>query len=129
MKWVGLFSDEPISEKAETIIDVLGETLQEKLAYKAGEKDMIVLRHDFVANSAEGKELRITSTLVDFGIPYGDSSMARTVSLPAAIATRLILEGRMDAVGVKVPVEPAIYNPVLDELEELGIVCEENWEA
>ncbi len=129
MKWVGLFGDEPVSENAKSIIDVLGETLQDKLAYQPGERDMIVLRHDFVANTADGKEQRITSTLVDFGIPNGDSSMARTVSLPAAIATRLILEGKMDTVGVKVPVEPAIYNPVLDELEELDIVCEENWDA
>jgi hypothetical protein len=47
--------------------------------------------------------------------------MARTVGLPAAIATRMILEGRIPLTGVQVPVVPEIYEPVLAELERLGI--------
>ncbi|MCK4445704.1 MAG: saccharopine dehydrogenase, partial [Candidatus Marinimicrobia bacterium] len=71
------------------------------------------------------KKKRITSTLIDFGIPGGDSSMARTVSLPAAIATKVILKGKIDVTGVHAPVLPEIYNPVLDELETMNIVCKE----
>ena len=127
LKWAGLFSDLPVSAGADTILDVLGDVLQVKLAYKPRERDMIVLVHEFVAVTAEGKEQRITSTLLDFGIPGGDSAMARTVSLPAAIATRLMLEGKIDATGVRVPVTPEIYNPVLDELEKLGVICKEVW--
>ena len=56
---------------------------------------------------------------------YGDSSMSRTVSLPAAIAARLILEGKIPQRGVLRPVHPEIYNPVLDELANLNIVCAE----
>jgi saccharopine dehydrogenase-like NADP-dependent oxidoreductase len=59
--------------------------------------------------------------MVDFGIPGGDSSMARTVSLPLAIATRLIAEGRITMKGVQTPVHAEIYEPVLDELETLNI--------
>ena len=127
IKWAGLLSDEPVPAAAGTILDVLGDVLQVKLAYAEGERDMIVLVHEFVSQTAEGKEQRITSTLVDFGVPGGDSAMSRTVSLPAAIATRLILEGKIDASGVRVPVDPKIYNPVLDELENLGIECKEVW--
>ena len=47
--------------------------------------------------------------------------MARTVSLPAAIAARLIMEGKLDTPGVQIPVYPEIYTPVMTELEELGI--------
>jgi hypothetical protein len=47
------------------------------------------------------------------------------VSLPAAIGARLILEGRIHKTGVHIPVKPEIYNPVLDELERLGIKCVE----
>jgi Flp pilus assembly protein TadD len=64
-------------------------------------------------------------TLVDFGVRYGESSMSRTVSLPAAIAAKLILEDRIDRRGVLRPVHPEIYNPVLDELANLNIVCTE----
>jgi len=51
--------------------------------------------------------------------------MARTVSLPAAIATRLILQGKITVTGVHAPVLPDIYNPVLDELETMNIICKE----
>ena len=72
-----------------------------------------------------GRTERITSTLVDFGIRDGDCAMARTVSLPAAIAARLILEGKITQRGVLRPVHPEIYDPVLDELATLGIECKE----
>lgn len=55
------------------------------------------------------------------GITGGDSAMSRTVSLPVAIATRLILEGKIKLRGSVLPIYPEIYNPVLEELEEFGI--------
>ncbi len=126
MEWVGLFSDRAIPE-AETVLDVIGELLMEKLAYGAGERDMIVLLHQFVATLEDGREQEITSTLVDYGMPNGDSAMARTVSLPAAIAARLVLEGEIQVTGVRIPVMPEVYNPVLDELSRLGIECKESF--
>jgi saccharopine dehydrogenase-like NADP-dependent oxidoreductase len=62
---------------------------------------------------------------VAVGQRWGDSAMARTVSLPAAIATRLVLEGAIEAVGVQIPNLPEIYAPVLDELAEKGVALEE----
>ena len=72
---------------------------------------------------------RISSTLVDYGIPGGETAMARTVGLPAAIGTRMILEGEITLTGVHVPVLPEIYEPVLDELEQLDIACVEKTET
>ncbi len=45
-----------------------------------------------------------------------------------AIATRLILDGDMAQRGVIAPIQPAVYNPILDELERLDIRCEERTE-
>jgi hypothetical protein len=91
---------------------------------------MIVLHHDFLAEfPRDNKKEKITSTLIDFGIHGGDSSMARTVSLPAAIASKLILEGQIKETGVHIPVVPTIYEPVLDELETMDIVCKEKSSA
>ena len=45
--------------------------------------------------------------------------------IPAAIAARFILEGKIGGSGVKIPVEPEIYEPIMDELEKLGIRCVE----
>lgn len=125
MKWLGLFSDEAIPVKKGGYIDVMTHRMLEKMSYKKGERDMIVLHHEFLGEFPDGKKERITSTLVDCGIPNGDSAMSRTVGLPAAVASRFLLEGRIKATGVHIPVTPEIYEPVLEELERLGIRCEE----
>ena len=120
LEWLGLFSDEIVPE-ADNRLDILSERMQKKLFFKEGEKDMLILRHRFqVKNKDKSKDL-ITSTLIDFGIPGGDSSMARTVSLPMAIATRLVAEDTIALRGVQTPVHREIYEPVLRELETLGI--------
>ncbi|RKY60791.1 MAG: saccharopine dehydrogenase [Candidatus Neomarinimicrobiota bacterium] len=123
LEWLGLFSDDPLPDET-TYLDIMTVRFLEKMPYREGERDMIVLYHDFLAEWPD-KQKRITSTLVDFGIPHGDSSMARTVSLPAAIATRLILQNKINLTGVHAPVLPEIYNPVLDELETMNIICKE----
>ena len=101
----------------------------ERLAFKPGERDLIVLYHDFLAHYPDGRKEHITSKMIDFGIKDGDSSMSRTVSLPAAIGVHMILEGKITATGVLRPVTPDIYNPVLDELAALNIECKESTEA
>jgi len=68
-----------------------------------------------------GRRVRHTSTLIDYGIPGGDTSIARTTGLPPAIGARLILEGKVSATGVLAPVLPEIYEPCLKALEEEGI--------
>ncbi len=99
----------------------------DKMQYASGERDMLILQHQFEAAMPAGNE-RIVSTMVDFGIPHGDTSMARTVGLPAAIAVKLILHGQIALTGVQVPVVPEIYAPVLEELEALGIRFMETFE-
>jgi saccharopine dehydrogenase-like NADP-dependent oxidoreductase len=124
--WLGLFSDEPVGLEKGSNIDILVNRLQQKMWYQDGERDMIVLKHEFLAEyPKEKRKEKIESTLIDFGIPNGDSAMSRTVSLPAAIAAKLILTGKIKAQGVQTPVSPEIYKPVLAELETLNIVCKE----
>ncbi len=127
-EWLGLLSDESIPVSKGSALDILGARMLEKLQYEEGERDMIILQHQFVASYPDGKKEKITSTLIDYGIPNGDSSMARTVGLPAAIATRLVLEGKIEMIGVHIPVIPEIYIPILQELKEMDIVFTEKRE-
>ena len=130
LEWLGLFGDETIPAGPYNALDIFAARLLEKLPYAPGERDMIVLHHNFMAEyPSEDRREKITSTLIDFGIPEGDSSMSRTVSLPAAIGTKLILTGRIAEKGVHIPVMPVIYEPILEELEALGIECKEKKEA
>lgn len=123
-KWLGLFSDEKIPMQKGTALDLLAQALESKLKYAPGERDMLVMQHEFMAQYPDRTE-KITSTLVDFGIPNGDTSMSRTVGLPAAVAVRLILEGKISLKGVQIPVKKEIYQPVLAELKTLGVELKE----
>jgi len=125
-EWLGLFSSDKLPVEKGGAIDVLTATMLDKMSYEKGERDMLVLYHNFIAEYKDGKKEEITSTMIDYGIPNGDSSMSRTVSLPVAIGVRMILEGKFTKPGVWVPVIPELYNPILDELETLDIKCIEN---
>lgn len=127
MEWLGLFSEEKIPIDAGGNIDVLVHLMIDKLAYKEGEKDMVILR-DEVVSEKEGKKEIFTSKLIDYGTIGDDTAIARTVSLPAACAVHLILEGKINERGVYIPTSPDIYRPVLSELENVGIKMEEKRE-
>jgi saccharopine dehydrogenase-like NADP-dependent oxidoreductase len=124
LEWLGLFSQEDIPQEVDTRLDALCHLFVEKMQYAPGERDMILMHHEFIIQYPDRKE-KVTSILADYGIPNGDSSMSRTVALPVAIASRMILEGKIDIKGVHRPILPEIYNPILDELESLGIQFEE----
>jgi saccharopine dehydrogenase (NADP+, L-glutamate forming) len=124
LEWLGVLGNTLLPFEKGSPLDAMSHIMNEKMPYKPGERDMIILHHEFEAEYRNRKEA-ITSTLIDYGIPDGDSSMARTVSLPAAIGARLILEGKIKTTGVHIPVSPDIYNPVLDELARLDIECKE----
>lgn len=127
LEWLGLLSDEPLPDDRNNPLDYLNVLTLKKMSLKPEERDMVVMHHEFVAEYPSKKEY-ITSTLVDYGIPNGDSSVSRTVALPAAIAVKMILEGKINITGVYIPVIPEIYNPILDELEEMNIIFKERTE-
>ena len=120
LEWLGLYNETPLPAPAASTLDNLTVLMMDRLSYAPGERDMVVLQHEFLAQVG-GRTERIVSTLIDFGVPGGASSMSRTVGLPAAIGARLVLEGRIALKGVQVPVVPEIYGPILAELEPLGV--------
>lgn len=125
LEWAGLLSDRPLDSHSFAPVDFFADRLLRLMTYKPGERDLVVLRHEIAAVYESGLHEHITATLVDRGIPYGHSSMARTVSLPAAIATRLYAQGHLDLTGLQIPVYRDVYGPVLAELAHLGIRIKE----
>ncbi len=121
LDFIGLLSQEPVRPAEGSVMDVMAERMAERLAYRPGERDMLIMKHEITFRRNDGKRERLTALMVDFGIPAGDSSMSRTVSLPAAIGARLVLEGKIPLRGVHAPVKPEIYLPALDELKQMGI--------
>ncbi len=121
LKWLGLFDDRTIDLKEGTIIDVLLDRMLKRMAYEPHESDMIILHIEVIAEFENNHIEKRLATMVNKGIPYGDSAMSRAVALPAAISARLILEGKIKATGLRMPPNmPELYKPVLEELETFG---------
>ena len=127
LRWLGLFSDIPLPQEHDNSLDMLCSLMEPRMQYGEMERDMIILQHNFIADYGERKE-HIVSTFIDYGIPGGHTAMARTVALPAAIAAKMVLHGEIAEPGVHIPIKPGIYNPILDELEKVGIKFEEKSE-
>jgi hypothetical protein len=130
LDWLGLFDDRPIQAPGGKIspLDLMTQVMLERMQYAEGEQDLIILVHHFDASYPNGKKEKISSTLIALGEPGGDTAMARTVSLPAAIGVDLILSGQMTTTGIQTPVTPDWYEPILAGLKELGIECVERVE-
>jgi saccharopine dehydrogenase-like NADP-dependent oxidoreductase len=121
LKWLGLFDDKPMNRGVDSTFEVTSDLMIGKMSLGNEERDMVALQHTFLAGYSDGRKEVIRSRMLDFGSPATDTSIARTVALPAAIAVDMILNGKIIPRGVHIPVIPEIYNPVLTQLEELGI--------
>ncbi len=119
MQWLGLFSNHKIAITKGTNADVLVDLMMSKMSYTPLEQDMVIVHAEIVAEFSNRREKRVSTMLVK-GEPGGDSAMSRAVSLPAAIASKLILENEIKAKGVQRPTLPEIYQPVLEEMRAFG---------
>ena len=121
LKWLGLFDDRTIDLKEGSKLDVLLDRMLKRMGYEPHESDMIILHIEVIAEFENGRKEKRLATMVNKGIPYGDSAMSRAVALPAAISARLIMEGKIKATGLRMPPNlPELYKPVLEELETFG---------
>ncbi|MBN1388353.1 MAG: saccharopine dehydrogenase NADP-binding domain-containing protein [Bacteroidales bacterium] len=126
-EWLGLFNEIKIPASMKTSFEVISDLMMGKMILKENERDMIILKHIFLARYKDGSSEIISSQMIDYGSPSADTSISRTVALPAAMAVKLILDGRIDIKGVYRPVRKEIYMPVLSRLEKMGIRTEEKY--
>ncbi len=120
LRWLGIFEDTAIGLKYATPAQILQHILLQKWVLDEDDKDMIVMQHRFVA-TINGHKKQIYSSMVIEGSDQTHTAMSKTVGYPVAIATKLILNGQIKTKGVKIPIDKCIYEPVLSELEEMGI--------
>ena len=120
LKWLGCFDTAPVPASALSNADILQYLLETRLAMKPADKDLIVMMHE-IGFEQDGKKFAAKSTLVVKGEDSLHTAMARTVGLPLGIAAVLVLEGRITQRGLHIPILPAIYEPVMEELQRQGI--------
>ncbi|PYH99839.1 saccharopine dehydrogenase [Aspergillus ellipticus CBS 707.79] len=127
LKWVGLFSDEKILPRGNPL-DTICATLEKKMQFAEGERDLVILQHKFEVELKDGTKQTRTSTLVEYGStePSGYSAMAKLVGVPCAVAVKQVLNGTIAEKGVLAPMNSKLNDPLIKELKEkYGIACKE----
>jgi saccharopine dehydrogenase-like NADP-dependent oxidoreductase len=127
LDFLGFFSNQKLNYRETTPFEITSDIMIKKMILEPSDRDMVVLQHVVLASYPDGNREVIKSSMLDFGSPATNTSIARTVALPAAISVRLILENKITTKGVQRPVIPDIYNPVLDELKTLGVEMKEEY--
>jgi saccharopine dehydrogenase-like NADP-dependent oxidoreductase len=118
--WLGIFSDKKVGLKDATPAQILQKILEDKWTLAEDDKDMIVMWHKFIYE-LNGKKHELHSSMVYIGHDRTYTAMSDTVGLPVAICAKMILNGTIQIKGVQLPIVKEIYNPILDELEKLGM--------
>ncbi len=128
VKWLGLLNDDPLiaHKKAPSVPDVFENLLRKKWQLKPEDKDLVIIQEEIEYETPEGKRMIWKGSMHHIGENSHDTAIAFTVGIPVAIITRLLVEGKLNLDGgLYIPVIPEIYNPLLDELQELGMVFNE----
>jgi saccharopine dehydrogenase-like NADP-dependent oxidoreductase len=122
LEWLGIFnSDEGPKITSGTPADIIQTLIEEKWKLKSGDRDMIVMWHRFEFEK-DGKRQEITSEFAIEGTDLIYTAMSDTVGFPMALAAEHILEGPgFGTTGVEIPVTAVYYEPILAELEKLGV--------
>jgi len=123
LRWLGLFSEERIGCKGHTAAAMMVHLLKDKLRLTEEARDLVILRHELEVTypGLDRADEHITSTMVEYGEIGGFTAMAKTVGLPAALATELVLTDKLALRGCHIPTHPAIYVPILQALGKRGV--------
>ena len=116
--------DKIVGLKNATPAQILEKILTDSWTLQQDDKDMIVMYHKF-GYEIQGKKEQIDSKMVCIGDDQTYTAMAKTVGLPVAMATLLILNGKITTPGVQLPIRKEVYEPILKELEDYGVVFKE----
>ncbi|TGD58604.1 saccharopine dehydrogenase family protein [Flavobacterium humi] len=113
-----------IGLKNATPAQILEKILTDSWSLQPEDKDMIVMYHKF-GYELNGERKQIDSTMVCIGDDQTYTAMAKTVGLPVAMATLQILNGNIKTPGVQLPIKKEVYEPILKELEQYGVIFHE----
>ena len=128
LTWLGIFEKTAIEVEKASPARVLQELLEQKWKLQPKDRDMIVMQHQ-VGYSIDNQYKKFKSSLVVLGDDTQHTAMSKTVGWPLAIAAKLILTGGVNDTGVKVPVTPNYYQPIIKELDTLGVKFIENYDS
>jgi saccharopine dehydrogenase-like NADP-dependent oxidoreductase len=121
LKWLGLFDDQWVEGyKDITAAVILQYLLEKKFVMQPGDKDSIVMRHELEYSCATYQH-KLTATLIAQGEDLRNSATAKAIGLTTGAAAKAYLLDNIKLKGLHTPTKKEIYDPILNELDDLGV--------
>ena len=120
-RWLGLLDTSwPESFEETTPAMVLQHLLLGKLSPHPDDKDLLVMEHR-LEYEFRGDCYEFSATFISQGENQQDSALARAIGFTSGAACRAVLEGLIKTKGLHIPILKEIYDPILNELSDLGV--------
>lgn len=121
LSWLGLNADDAVVNKSQSVMAAFCDLLIKKMSFVPGERDLVVMHVAVAAEYPDGSRETREALLDVMGESHGDTIMAKTVGVTAAVGVRLLLEKRVQSVGIVTPTLDEVYRPSLELLAAAGI--------
>ncbi|MFM2194618.1 MAG: hypothetical protein RL092_218 [Bacteroidota bacterium] len=122
---LGLFSAQLLKKESQSCAAHLQDLLEEKWRLEQGDSDKIVMVHRLRATK-DTKMYEFTSSLVIEGENERHTAMSKTVGMPIAFAVERMIRGEIRERGVRLPILPELYLPILEDLKKIGVAFTES---
>ena len=123
LSWSNFFSKQTISSTNKKSSDILYDILKDNWSLEKHDVDLVVMYHSFVYREKNNLK-KVESFMKLEGINNFDTAMSRTVGLPMALLIETIISKNLKFEGVLLPFDKVLYEPLLDKLNNNGIIFE-----
>lgn len=121
LKFLGLFGDSWVDHYKDVTAEViLRHLLEKKLSMTASDKDCIIMHHE-LDYTLRNDNYNFRATLIASGEGDTNSAIAKAIGLTTGAAAKNCLLGNIRIKGLHIPTRKELYDPILNELDDLGV--------
>jgi saccharopine dehydrogenase (NADP+, L-glutamate forming) len=120
LRWIGLFDEDWINTKEPTPATILQHLLEKKCMPSEHEQDCILMEHH-LDYTLKNIKYSMKATLVAQGDNGDASAMTKAIGFIMGATIKAYMLDNIKVKGLLIPTRPEIYDPILNELDDLGV--------
>jgi saccharopine dehydrogenase-like NADP-dependent oxidoreductase len=118
---LGLFDNSWVEVGREmTPAMILQHLLEKKFSSRPEDQDCVVINHQLQYELRDDQN-EFTATFISQGTDQHDSALAKAIGFTCGAAAKAVLTGSITIKGLQIPIMKEIYEPILNELSDLGV--------
>lgn len=121
LRWLGLFDPEwVVGYKDLSPAVVIQYLMENRFTLSSQDRDCLIMRHH-LQYSYRNDRYNLTATFTAKGESKNESALARIIGYMTGAAAKSCLLGKIMLKGLHIPTRKEVYDPILNELDELSV--------